>query len=166
MTADGLNRCYRQRPPQKGDLKQELFRLTGSSLLLRSLRWALRMALSHRIPIVGLIMVNQIQEVLAMAEVVDVMAKRQTVQGLCSTCNHLPACLHRLENGLVVWYCEEFDDYVPHKAKPRNVRQSVAVLPKPSGTDGLMGLCVNCEKRDHCVHAKKVGGVWHCEEYA
>lgn len=101
-----------------------------------------------------------------MGEVAEVMAKRGTIQGLCSTCNHLQACLHRLENGLIVWYCEEFDDYVPPKVKARNVLQSVSVPPKPSGTDGLMGLCVNCEKRDYCVHAKKVGGVWHCEEYA
>lgn len=94
----------------------------------------------------------------------EVMQKRETIRGLCVTCNHLESCKHRL-NGLVVWYCEGFDDYVPPKTKPRVVSQPVKVSLKPNGADKLMGLCVNCEKRDYCVHAKKVGGVWHCEEY-
>ena len=94
----------------------------------------------------------------------EVMDKKETIQGLCSTCNHLESCKHRL-NGMVVWFCEEFDDYVPPKTKPRAVSQPVKVSPKSNGADKLMGLCVNCEKRDDCVHAKRVGGVWHCEEY-
>ena len=95
----------------------------------------------------------------------EAMEKAGAVQGLCPTCNYLQACMHRLTNGLVVWYCEEYDDYTPPKVKSRAFLQPVKVSPKPNGTNKLMGLCVNCEKRDDCIHAKKVGGVWHCEEY-
>jgi hypothetical protein len=96
----------------------------------------------------------------------EILERTKALPGLCSTCNHAQACAHRLTNGLVVWFCEEYDDYVPPKVEqpvdPPPAREPI----KPYGTDGLMGLCVNCEKRDSCIHAKKVGGVWHCEEYA
>lgn len=29
----------------------------------------------------------------------------------------------------------------------------------------LKGLCVNCEHRLTCAHARRTGGVWHCENY-
>lgn len=108
-----------------------------------------------------LVVINQTQEVLAMEKAAE---KGRTTQGLCSTCNHFPTCVYRL-NRLVVWYCEEFDDYVPPRSKPRDISQPVITPPNSNDQDKFMGLCVNCENRDQCVHARRPGGVWQCEEY-
>jgi hypothetical protein len=89
--------------------------------------------------------------------------RQVTVQGLCSTCNHLPVCYYRLERGPVIWYCEQFDDFVPQNPRAATVSPADNVAPK-SG-ERFQGLCVNCERRETCIHAKRLGGVWHCEEY-
>ncbi len=94
---------------------------------------------------------------------VATMEKKTEVAGICITCNHLKDCLHRLTNGQVIWFCEEFDDYVP--PKPRPTLTALKPDPKPDNQEGYMGLCVNCEHRAECIHSKTPGGIWHCEEY-
>ena len=85
------------------------------------------------------------------------------INGICSTCNHLEDRLHRLRNGFVIWFCEEFDNYV---SSPLRGHYSLLEPPASSSSKGeIMGLCINCENRETCVHTKTVGGVWHCEEY-
>ena len=83
--------------------------------------------------------------------------------GLCATCNHLQDCQHRLNDGEVIWFCEEFDDFVPLHPRLTGTKP-----PQPGSGNGygeLMGLCVNCDNRQDCIHALKAGGVWFCEEY-
>jgi len=95
---------------------------------------------------------------------VATMNKTDKVAGICVTCNHLKDCLHRLANGHVIWFCEEFDDYVP--PKPRKLANPAKqVHSNPGNHEGYMGLCVNCEHRAECIHSKTPGGIWHCEEY-
>ena len=94
---------------------------------------------------------------------VAIMEKTKEIAGICSTCNHIEDCLHRLGNGMVIWLCEQFDDYVPQK--PRLVPKMSKPLAAPSNQEAFRGLCVNCEHRLECIHSKTPGGIWHCEEY-
>ena len=94
---------------------------------------------------------------------VATMENVKQVAGICVTCNYLKDCLHRLNNGQVIWFCEQFDDFVP--PKPRKLANPSRTTHNPHNPDGYMGLCVNCEHRAECIHAKTPGGIWHCEEY-
>ena len=82
---------------------------------------------------------------------------------LCSVCNRAPVCERRRHDGMIMWYCEECDTYSePQSEIPSNPKEPAQ---EPESADKLMGLCVMCERRGYCGKAKKVGGVWHCEEY-
>lgn len=86
-------------------------------------------------------------------------------RGICSTCNYVPACSLRATDDRPVFYCEEFDDYVPVAARPA---VEVALMPKePTDQceDEYKGLCLDCDNREICLSPKSHGGVWHCEEY-
>ncbi|NQV14572.1 hypothetical protein HQ531_03870 [bacterium] len=85
------------------------------------------------------------------------------IEGLCTTCNNLATCMNRLANGMVIWYCEEFDDYKPVKKRP--APPSTTSKSRGNGRSKLMGLCINCENGENCPHARKTGGVWYCEQY-
>jgi len=83
-------------------------------------------------------------------------------QGLCAACVHGPYCERCRDEG--IFYCDNFQD----------VSASVQAYPtmgvhKPeeptSGEERLMGLCVSCERRGYCTNARKLGGVWVCDEY-
>ena len=69
-------------PIVESDLQKRVLSLDRELAPLGSQRWALRIALSHCIRIARLIVVNQTREVLTMEEVMD---KKETIQGLCST---------------------------------------------------------------------------------
>lgn len=91
------------------------------------------------------------------------MEKKNTITGICMTCNHLKDCLHRLDNGMTVWYCEQFDDHVP---SAQQTFQSFPVkMDKPENIECFQGLCVNCDNRSECLHSRTPGGVWWCDEY-
>ena len=87
--------------------------------------------------------------------------------GLCMTCNNSPTCYYHATRGPAL-FCDLFDNYVapvkttivdearPVQAKAPVVEEQLTVA---------AGLCMNCEHRMDCVHAKTTGGVWHCEEY-
>jgi hypothetical protein len=36
---------------------------------------------------------------------------------LCMTCNYAETCFQRKTHGKPVWYCEQFDDYIPQEPK-------------------------------------------------
>ena len=99
------------------------------------------------------------------------MDKTKQIAGICSTCNHIDDCYHRLHDGMVIWFCEQFDDYVPQN--PQTVNRfgasRVPTMSKAPTTPGnqevVRGLCVNCEHRMVCVLARTPGGIWHCDEY-
>ena len=80
---------------------------------------------------------------------------------LCSTCNHAPTCGNRSTAEKPVFYCEEFDAYVPESSKKRSVSAPTETI----DSDEYKGLCFNCENREKCVFPKSEGGIWHCEEY-
>ena len=84
---------------------------------------------------------------------------------LCSTCNHAEACGHRSTPDRPIFYCENFDAFVPIAPRPPRATtvdsRSAGVL----SAGRRQGLCVNCENRDTCTMPKPEGGVWHCEEY-
>jgi hypothetical protein len=97
---------------------------------------------------------------------VTTTARQTQTKGICTTCNYLDDCNHRLNNGLVIWQCDQFDDFVPQKPLPHKATPVAKPSKASSEEKKLMGLCVNCEHRKGCVHAQREGGVWHCEEYA
>jgi len=80
---------------------------------------------------------------------------------LCSTCNHLRTCETRGTARRPVFYCEEFDAYVPVAARPASASEPE----KKAGPDKYGGLCCNCDNRHTCVVPKPESGIWHCEEY-
>lgn len=84
--------------------------------------------------------------------------------GLCVTCNHRPHCAFKQSSDTVVHQCEEFDGESPRLIAPPHVEAGAPEeAPDPFRYNGL---CVNCDHRSGCMHARATGGVWTCEEYA
>ena len=83
-------------------------------------------------------------------------------QGLCVTCVHYPACEHCHEEG--IFYCDNYEDQSSPVLSPR-AHEHPHAAKLPENGERLMGLCVNCERRAYCTNARKLGGVWVCEEY-
>lgn len=87
---------------------------------------------------------------------------------LCTTCNYSEDCRHRKKNGVLVIYCEEFDDYVPLQNEiPINYETKKTRELKTKRPKGkkYLGLCQNCDTLETCTYKKPEGGVWHCEDY-
>jgi len=90
-------------------------------------------------------------------------------KGLCSTCNFSQTCVQLKHKGQPVWYCEEFDNYVPLVSKISD-RDT---LPTEADTTAIAkdklhefkGLCLNCESREVCAFAKSESIIWQCNEY-
>ena len=83
---------------------------------------------------------------------------------LCWTCNHGPNCMNRGTADKPVFYCEEFDAYIP----PSSISLESASRTNSNGKTGASkceGLCFNCGNRETCTMRGLEGGVWHCEEY-
>jgi len=64
-----------------------------------------------------------------------------------------------------------FDDHQPCPER-RTISNASINLGEATYTPSIVqeeevfhGLCVNCENRHTCQHCRKVGGVWHCENY-
>ena len=45
------------------------------------------------------------------------MADNEEYTGICSTCAYAPSCAHRQRSDKPVWYCEEFDNFIPAPKK-------------------------------------------------
>lgn len=85
---------------------------------------------------------------------------------LCSTCIDITHCVPNSRRP--VFFCEQFNDFVPKKKNKINPAPKVTTIideMKTSSNFKFLGLCINCDFREECPHAKKEGGVWHCEEY-
>jgi hypothetical protein len=83
---------------------------------------------------------------------------------LCSNCNHAETCCNRRGSNRPVFFCEEFDVFVPVQASA--VSESMSTQqPKRQNVSRGIGLCVNCDNAKTCTLPKPEGGVWHCEEY-
>ena len=93
-----------------------------------------------------------------------IMETKRKNLGVCETCNHIEDCLHRFSNGMVIWFCEQFDDYV--SPKPLSIPKISTTSLNPGKVEGYLWLCVNCEHRTNCKHSKTPSGIWHCEEYS
>ena len=82
---------------------------------------------------------------------------------LCSTCNHAQSCGNRGTPEKPIFYCEEFDAYIPESPKKTSISESAPI--EMINSDQYKGLCSNCENRETCLLPKPEGGIWHCEEY-
>ena len=83
---------------------------------------------------------------------------------LCSTCNNAEACSGRSTPEHPIFFCEEFDAFVPVPvAKPARAAPPRARRTRSASERG--GLCMNCEHAGTCTSPRPEGGVWHCEEY-
>lgn len=83
---------------------------------------------------------------------------------LCTTCNCAPKCISRKNIIRPVYFCENYDDFVPQKP----VEVEVGPPPRSMTEKAIQkfyGLCVNCSHRNTCAFPKPEGGIWHCEEY-
>lgn len=95
------------------------------------------------------------------------VAELETAAGLCSTCKHYSSCTFPKCSDSPKLFCEEFECA---GASCSGVEIGIAPAKSPEVLTGLsaeqfLGLCVNCEIRESCSHAKLTGGVWFCEEY-
>jgi hypothetical protein len=87
---------------------------------------------------------------------------------LCDTCLHKETCSLRADPSEPTYQCEEYDggSYESVLRPPILValseRQAHGLVPS---SDGLAGLCANCDRRAECTLPKAPGGVWFCEEY-
>ncbi len=95
-----------------------------------------------------------------------------TLQGICITCNDGPTCVRRKAHGKAVWYCEEFDDYLPPPVK--TIAGDSALMPDSNFVRSPKeeiesakntGLCVNCDARKECSFSKPGSEIWQCNEY-
>ena len=97
---------------------------------------------------------------------ISVKTEQKFYNDLCSTCNHGAICMSKKTRQGPVWFCEEFDNYVPVKEQPWVEAQSqTAINTMEDDCSQFKGLCINCEERHNCHFSKPNGGVWHCEEY-
>lgn len=97
---------------------------------------------------------------MANAESVDVTGHIASI-GICENCAQAAHCLFRENAAQPVWFCEQFENVISEPALPKNpVVHSTGKSPIR-----LLGLCVNCEKRESCRLPKPESGIWHCEEY-
>ena len=83
-------------------------------------------------------------------------------QGLCAICVHYPQCERCHDEG--IFYCDSYEDVSAPALAPLDYGGPRAAK-SPTGEERLMGLCVSCERRTYCTNARKLGGVWVCEEY-
>lgn len=84
---------------------------------------------------------------------------------LCLTCNNVSVCTSRKGFKRPVYFCEEFDDFVPSPkisspSEPKSISRS-----EEKDTSKYPGLCMNCAHCETCTFPKPEGGIWHCEEY-
>ena len=88
------------------------------------------------------------------------------VSGLCVSCITAETCMYRKGSKEPVAYCEEFSTHGNQvSTKLRHVTPQLTPSEKILDPAGLKGLCVNCDHRATCTHAKTEGGIWHCEDY-
>lgn len=92
--------------------------------------------------------------------------------GLCSTCKHYSTCTFPKSSDIPKLFCEEFEcvgapcsDAGIGIAAPESPEVSSESVSSDPNVEAYLGLCVNCENRHTCNHARLVGGVWFCEEY-
>ena len=93
-----------------------------------------------------------------------VTSARATELGICTTCNHAPECVNLKAAGRPIWYCDQFDVFVP--AGAQSVR-SKDLSPEPAlaTNGGHEGLCQNCSDRSTCINRVPGQPVWECEEH-
>lgn len=81
---------------------------------------------------------------------------------LCCNCNNGPECGYGSASVRPVFFCEQFDAFVP----PPSVSSRPSTEPtRPKEHTGRSGLCANCQNAETCTFSQTAGGVWHCEEY-
>lgn len=94
--------------------------------------------------------------------------KESKINGLCTTCVHVTACVYCLVRGGDVIYCDMFDDgsgKIGSEETSGRSRISLAVDSRDDEGGKFEGLCANCATRHSCTKPRPAGGVWHCEDY-
>jgi len=91
--------------------------------------------------------------------------EKDVINDICTTCNHYQICSNRRDRKRPIWFCEEFDDYVPVKEIKLETDYKASFKKVNKETQQFKGLCSNCENRKTCKLQKPNGGIWHCEEY-
>jgi len=104
-------------------------------------------------------------------KIADIEAIRKSYNDLCTTCNSAETCLSLNTKIRPVWFCEQFDDYIPPKVVKNTTKNDQhktlnnRALESEQNPRQFKGLCINCECRNECKIRIPNGGVWHCEEY-
>jgi len=86
--------------------------------------------------------------------------------GICVTCNSAPSCVNLKATHQPIWYCDQFDDYVPPSAateKPRLLAKAPIVQLSTNGS--LEGLCRTCGNKNDCVNQTPGISKLFCEEH-
>ncbi|MFC2139536.1 hypothetical protein ACFLR4_02635 [Bacteroidota bacterium] len=88
---------------------------------------------------------------------------------LCLSCNYTSLCTKRKNLKRPIWFCEEYDDFMPPQTNKTSIsKQTIANSSFSNPKENphkYAGICSNCEIRDTCQYPKPENGIWHCEEY-
>jgi hypothetical protein len=91
----------------------------------------------------------------------------KTEVGICCTCNYSPDCVYLKAAGQPIWYCDQFDTYVPRReiSLLEVLGEAEASAARTVTADPQAGLCSDCGARTDCVN--RVPGVKKifCEGY-
>jgi hypothetical protein len=84
--------------------------------------------------------------------------------GICTTCNCAPECVNLKAAGRPIWFCDQFDAFVP-AAAPNPRAADLSPEPAMATNGGHEGLCQNCDNRQTCINRVPGLAVWNCEEH-
>lgn len=88
-------------------------------------------------------------------------------RGICSVCTLVDSCERASDLKAPPMICEKFEpDPVLVSEMLHHLVTNRASVPSRSVSENHLGLCANCDHREHCNLRRGEGGVWHCEEYA
>jgi len=95
-----------------------------------------------------------------------VTTPRERELGICETCNHAPECVNLKVAQEPIWFCDQFEDYMPPaETLPSPAKLKKAAKLEQDGNGAYLGLCQTCAHKDNCANLRPGMGVWHCEEY-
>lgn len=97
------------------------------------------------------------------------MTHEKEITGLCVNCNNKTDCSYLQILKQPVLFCEEYYGTTIGLQVADAVSQVNSTCNKETTvnkkSNGIIGLCSNCENYEICAIPKPAGGTWHCEEY-
>lgn len=93
------------------------------------------------------------------------LSQKSKSQGICPTCGSFPECTYIVNADKPLFECDYFDRGA--SAQPVNIK-IVTTRKKDgnNGSNGIAGICTDCQKHTACDFPKPELGIWECNNYA